>query len=338
MGFGATVHLPAFHSLPGVEVIAIAGRSEVVSEVAAKHGISKTVADWEELLSCELDAVSFALPPMENELACRAALTRKIPVLSEKPIATSAAAAASLANLAEGVVAAVDFQFAELEPFRKLKMLLDTRRLGSVRHVQVTWMLQSFAHKTRLWTWKTDRARSGGATTLLGSHLFFLLEWLLGEIQSMQARASCAVTSGFTPEGARPADDRVDLWLEFAIGATGTATYGNAFPSGPGHRWEIYCDEGMIILENPGTDYMAGFTLSTVVEGRRQVECTNPPLPGEDGRLNPFRALAARFTDAVRTNGKATPDFLAAARVQHLMENAQLREPQTNTGSSNDSR
>jgi predicted dehydrogenase len=321
LGFGSAVHLPALLAMPDVRVAAIAGRRpDAARAVAARFGIAEVAGSWESLLDHDLDAVTFALPPDENERACEAALRKGVAVLSEKPLAASAAAAARLKGLAAGTTNGVDFQFAELEAFRRFASVIHSRELGAVRRVQVTWLLESYAQRSRVWSWKTDRQRSGGVTTLLGSHLFYLAEWLFGEIGELTSRTSMEATAGFAPHGGEPADDTVDLWALHASGTMLSATYGNAAPAGPGHRWECVCDEGTITLHNPSSDYMAGFELTVRTRTGTSVEFRDAPAPNVDGRLAPFARLASRFVAAVKARGAMQPDFAAAARVQELME------------------
>lgn len=298
--------------------------------LAARFGVATVADSWRTLLDHDLDAVTFALPPGENELACAAAAGKGIAVLSEKPLARSAEAARRLQALASGIPNAVDFQFAELEAFRRLSALLASKELGELRHVQITWLVESYAQRQGAWSWKTDRRRGGGVTGALGSHLFYLLEWLLGEIVELRARTSCAATARFTPEGGQPAEDRIDLWTSHAGGVTSTSTCGNAAPAGPGHRWECICEHGTITLQNRTTDYMAGFELVVGTRAGHRVDFRDSPMPGVDGRVAPFRSLAQRFATAVRTGGRTHPDFAAGARVQELME--QVLDPADRPG------
>ena len=319
--FGSAVHVPALLSLPDVKIAAIASRRpDAVRSAAERFGVPAVADSWRSLLDHELDAVTFALPPEENELACAAAAAKGIAVLSEKPLARSAEAARRLQALAAGVPNAVDFQFAELEAFRHLSSLLAAEELGALRHVQVAWLVESYAQRHRTWSWKTDRQRGGGVIGALGSHLFYLLEWLLGEIVELRARTSCAATARFAPQGTEPAEDRVDLWAVHAGGVASTATISNAAPAGPGHRWDCICERGTITLQNTSSDYMAGFELIVRTGDGQRVVFRDDPVPGVDGRLAPFRSLALRFAAAVRSGGRTHPDFAAGARVQELME------------------
>ena len=56
VGFGATVHIPAFQS-EDLDVVAVcARREERATEAAQRFGISKTFTDYRKMLSIVLDA------------------------------------------------------------------------------------------------------------------------------------------------------------------------------------------------------------------------------------------------------------------------------------------
>jgi predicted dehydrogenase len=321
LGFGASVHVPGLRAIPGTEVVAIAGRDlEKASKVAASLAIPKAFDSVDALLEERLDAVTFALPPKENERACRLALSKRLPVLSEKPLACSVEAALELSRMAEGIPTAVDFQFSELECFQRLKERISGRALGKVSHVHITWMVESYAHKHRKWSWKTDALQCGGVTTLLGSHLLFLLEWIFGPIEAIDARVSRESTRGFAPVGEMPADDLVDLWARHTSGVPVTATYSNACPGGIGHRWEVVCEDGVFVLFNGGSDYMKGFRLVMRTKTNKQVLVADDGQSENDGRIEPFTALARRFFAESRLTTNSFVDFSAAAKVQRLMD------------------
>lgn len=314
LGFGAAIHAPALVRLPGVELVGIAGSSRArAAPVAAGLGIENACGSVEEILELGLDAITLALPPSQVVAAVRAALDRGVAVLCEKPLGTDVREAAELVALAAGRVTAMDFQFAELKTFDRLKQIADSGVLGQPRHVQVVWLTESWAHRNKAWSWKTDAARGGGATTLLGSHLFFLAEWLLGRVVSVSARIGAAATTAFAPPGARPADDLVHCRMEYPSGAVFAATFGNANPGTTVHRWTVVFDGGTVTVENLMSDYMAGFGLTVsggVLDGERLAETSSEG----DGRLQPFSRLAGRFMDAVRSGRPMYPDLAVGTR------------------------
>ena len=328
LGFGARIHVPAFKSLLGVHVAAIVGTDkERAQGVANKYNIDVGCGSLEDFFSQNLNAVTLALPPKQNEIAARMALERGIPVLAEKPLASSAGAAKQLSELAKGKLAMIDFHFAELAPFQKLKELIETRKYGAVRHAQIIWLVESLAQMNRKWSWKTDIEQCGGVNSMLGSHLFYLIEWLLGPIQKMFATMSSKATATFAPIGSHPAEDGLFLLLDLSDGVKLSATVSNASPCGIGQRWEIVFDGGTAVLYNPRLDYMTNFTLTMRTHNGEEILTTKEPLSGEDDRSS-FHMLARRFIDAVRSHSLASPDFTAGARVQSLMESSYISHKQ----------
>ena len=261
LGFAVDVHLPAFRSIPGIEVVALLGqRPERAEEANRRTGlpVDVNVSTW---LDRDLDAVSVAVPPQAVAPVVSAVLQRKLPVLCEKPLGVSSTEAQTLAAQAEGIVTALDFQFADLDCFRSLKAAIDEGVLGTIRHVSVTWLTNSYTHRAGLWSWKTDRGRAGGVLTLLGTHLLYLAEWLLGPATELAARLDAHAAAPRRPVDAAAADDLLVLATQHANGAVLAATVSNASPGVSVHRWIVVGDRASAIVENETRDYMAGFTL-----------------------------------------------------------------------------
>jgi predicted dehydrogenase len=325
-GFGAAIHLPALQSLPGVAVAAIAGsRPDKTAEIARKHGVALACRGIEELVAQDLDAVTLALPPALAERAAGLALDRGLAILAEKPLADSAEAAEMLARRAAAQTAMVDFEFAELPAFRALRNVIAGGELGRIERIDVTWLTQSYAHRHRIWSWKTDRARKGGVVPLLGTHVLFLLEWLVGPVAITGAREGNAATQSFAPAGDVAAADSVAWHGRTQAGATIAVELCNATSGSPHHRWEIVGDSGRAVLASTTHDTVAGFQLSVSLAGKPVRELPRDPIAPGDSRLPPFRTLAARFVAAVRAGTPCQPDFAAGARVQRLVAEIDAR-------------
>ncbi|MBI1207573.1 MAG: hypothetical protein GC191_09840 [Azospirillum sp.] len=321
LGFGRAVHLPALQALPGVEIAGVFGRNPVrVAAAAAAAGVPG-FTDLDGWLEASRDGVTVALPPDVGAPVVAAALQRGRAVLAEKPLAASLATAAQLVALADGRTTAMDFQFAELESFGRLKAELAGAVMGPVRHVHLLWLTHSYAQRSRQWSWKTDAERCGGALSMLGSHALFLAEWLFGAVTGVHCRTDPRWSGSFAPDdGARPADDLVHLHLELASGACLSAVIGSANPGMSRHTWTVVCDGGSYVLDNTSRDYMSGFTLeSRAADDRVTALAADPPLPGVDGRLVAFGRLATRFAAAIRDRVPCAPDFAAGHRVQALI-------------------
>jgi predicted dehydrogenase len=318
LGFGAAVHVPALQALSNVEVVGVAGRNAERTQVAAKKlGVAHATASVHELLDLGLDAITLALPPDQVAAAARAALSRGVAVLCEKPLGLYKEEALELAQLAHGHVTAMDFIFSELDTFIRLKEIVDSGSLGVVRHAHVLWLTESWAHRSRNWSWKTDATQGGGAGTLFGMHLYFLAEWLFGPASSVIAHASRSNCADFAPIGAHPAEDLIHCATQHESGTSWAATFGNANPGLSVHRWTVVFDLGHVVLENIGRDYTDGFVLNVHPICKAPSQHFESKIKG-DGRLIPFGRLAKRFINGVRFVTPVFPDFAAGARVQQF--------------------
>jgi predicted dehydrogenase len=326
LGFGAAVQLPVFRRMSDVALVAVAARRrEKAAEVAAQYGIPRACAGLEALFEEELDAVSLALPPAETERAARLALARGLAILAEKPLAPDATGAERLAEAAKGRTAVVDFQLGDAPGFIALGAALADGTIGALRAASATWLHHSFAHRERRWGWKLAAAEHGGALAMLGTHLLFLVERLLGRIAALQATLDDAATRALAPTGITPAEDLAMVTARLQSGTPVQLTIGNAAAGISRHSWRIVGEKGSLLLENEGPSTTAGFALTLLQPGRAPTLLfRDPPAPPGDDRQPAFRQLAERFVAAARRHESCTPDFAVGARVQRLVDAVRL--------------
>jgi predicted dehydrogenase len=115
--------------------------------------------------------------------------------------------------------------------------------------------------------------------------------------------------------------------IEFAAGQLASLSMSCASYLGSGHRIEFYGEDGTLVLDNSGGDYMRGFRL---FYGKRPAAALTPipvddPIDAQypDGRIAPVSRLARRFFDAIEGGAPVRPDFAAGYRVQQLIDAAQ---------------
>lgn len=319
LGFGATVHLPGFRSLADVEVVAIAGKSAAnAKRVADSNGIAFGVGGYEQLLGVHPDAVSIALPPKENAAAAEFFLKHGVPILCEKPIAGDMASAKRLADLSRQITHAVNFQFAELPAFCTARSAIQNGRIGRVRHIQTTWLVESYANRHQTQTWKRDSESAGGVLSLFASHVFYLVGWLVNPISTVSARLS---TEGeMWMNGNILSPDTCQCWAELENEAIFSLTVSNAAPEMHIHRWEIIGESGSIVIENKSKDYMSGFTLTIFDRQGTHLIDTGQVSGNKDGRIYAFASLASRFISSVRANTHTYPTLIDGYRVQREID------------------
>jgi predicted dehydrogenase len=320
LGFGLSVHLPALRQIDGVEVAALLGHDPDRVKCAQERTGIPAHTDLDAFLSQDLRAVTVAVPPDEAVQIVSAALERGLPVLCEKPLGPNSQIARVLAKRAARVPCAVDFEFADLVTFRALQHAVAEGSIGRIRHVAVVWLSQSRAHRGGGWSWKTDADR-GGILPLFAAHLLYMLELLLGPAEQVSARLDNDATAKLVPQrAARAAADTVVVSMAHRGGGLSSLLVGNASPGLSVHRWTIGGEAGGAVLDNPGGDPVSGFTLDVFGGNSALLSRIHEPAADGDGRIPPFRRLAARFVEAVRTDGRCSPDFNDGARVAALLD------------------
>jgi len=323
LGFGCAVHLPVFYAMENVSVVAVMGtnKSKVKSKIANYKGII-ACSTINEVLEQKPDIVSVAIPPAEAVSVLKPLLQLRIPVLTEKPLALSLNDAENLNHQAEGLLNAVDYQFAELDCFQLLSERLNENIAGNLRHVHIDWMVESYAQRHNKVSWKTV-GESGGVMPLMVTHSLYLIEWLFGITKSIKGNMVCTSKKRWTLNESKIPADLVHLEMSLPNKAPLTATIGNANPGMNIHRWTIVCENGSYILENTNTDYMAGFTLNYFTQERPEngeVLIEEPREKDQDARMSAFRRLAKRFVNAYKDDHLIRPDFNDGLRVQVLCE------------------
>jgi len=319
--YGRAVQLPAFRADSRCRVVALAGSDAArTAELARQSEIPDAHGEWTEMIGrSDIDAVAIAVPPRLQPVIAVAALKSGKAVFVEKPMATDLEGAAAMVRETGGLANAMDFNFTEVMAFRRAKTLLDGGAIGRLRNLAVTWHVENASTRLRLKNWKTSAGDGGGALGNFVSHSLHYLEWFGGPIAGLSARLS-----GLPDDPAF--ETNAVLSVAFASGASGTLSMSSACFAGSGHRLEFYGDDGALVLSNPTTDYMRGFTLQLARRPNAAlapVALDDDPLDRQfpaDGRIAPVARLASRFIDAIEQKRPASPGFAEGYRVQELLE------------------
>lgn len=240
------LYLPAFRRLERrIEVVACASRGQSSAEEFAQlAGIPKVAASAAELFALpEVEAVLVSLPIDAQPEQVLAALRAGKPVLSEKPVGPSVAAARRLVEQAAELpvpwLVAENYAFSPT--LHRVLGWLQAGRLGALRVASVRQILTMDASNPYFHTaWRKSPRFVGGFVVDGGVHLAHWLRRCCGTPRTVRA-----VTAAFDPE--KPPLDSAVAAIEFESGvlASFTSCY-SARASGP--ALELFGSEGMARL------------------------------------------------------------------------------------------
>lgn len=322
-GFGQQVHVPAFRKVPNCRVQVIcASRLERAQSTAHKLEIPRSTNNWREIIDDpEIHAVTLAVPPsVQGEIALAAVRAGKH-VFCEKPLALNSGQAQQIVAAAEkaGVVHAMDFIFPEIAAWQKAKEIIEKSTFGPIRHIALTWRVETYSYGAGAHSlnWKKKASEGGGTLNNFVSHTVYYLEWLFGRVSKVAAH--------FGPSDGE-VEARVDAWVEFVAGFPGTVSVAADSFLGPGHKLEVYCDDGALVLHNPTSDYGRGFRVFTA--RRPAKELLPVTVSGDDnqpdGRIYPVSKIATRFIAAIKSGGSIRPGLNEGLRAQVLLDALRL--------------
>ncbi|GAA4189751.1 Gfo/Idh/MocA family oxidoreductase [Microbacterium oryzae] len=202
IGWAGQQHMAAYAAAADVELVAIAGKEEAIrAELAATYGVSRTYADWEEMIAHgDLDVVSVAVPTFLHAPITIAALGTGAHVLCEKPIARTGAEGQAMVDAARaaGRILEITFNHRRRGDIEAIRAAVEDGTIGRPYHARAIWLRR--AGIPALGSWFTNAEMSGGGPLVdLGVHV---LDWTLHLMGEPRVTAVSAVThSELGPRG-----------------------------------------------------------------------------------------------------------------------------------------
>ena len=182
---------PAYAQVEGFKIEAVMRRNlELAKDYAKRHQIENYYNDADKLINdSNIDAVYIATPPDTHcYYALKVAEAGKICCI-EKPMAPSyeECVAINEAFNTKNLPLYVAYYRRSLPRFEKVKMLLESKQIGAVRHIH--WTFYKHANdidKSKTYNWRTDENIAfGGYFDDLASHGLDLFTHLLGNIKEV---------------------------------------------------------------------------------------------------------------------------------------------------------
>ena len=318
-GYANKVLVPAIKSDGRCEIVAVSARSASSTEkMAAEHSV-QGVAGWRDLVANpEIDILVVAVPPPSQPEILIAAAERGKAIFCEKSLGTTSAQSAQLLEIIEdkSLPNAIDFEFMQIDVWKKTRELLNEGKIGSLRGVEISWAVEYAANHPDAdgESWKVDVLRGGGVLNNFVSHCFYHIESMFPRIQTMICELG--------------ADEKS---AHFHIKLTGQINlslnmYSNTF-AGCGHRFNIYGSDGSLSLYNSSADYMKGFILDCRYrDGHKDQFLSDLTTDSvRDGRIPLVASLFSNLIDEIEKSGSFSgPTIKDGDRVERLLDAARV--------------
>ena len=188
-GWAEGMYVSALASDPRVQIVGVAARNQArLDELSAKWNIANIYTDAHALIASDVDGVIIATPDSAHLEYATAALAAGKHVLCEKPMALDAHQTQTMLDSARsaGLVNMVMFTFRFLPVLQRLRQQVAT--LGQITDARFEFR-QGYARNNDYF-WRLDPAHGTGVVGDLGSHLFDLAAWMLGDFKILGANTN----------------------------------------------------------------------------------------------------------------------------------------------------
>ena len=236
------------------ELVAIADPAPAAAVAAERAGTAYFAHHAAMLDAVNPDAVIVAVPNNLHEAAALACIERRIPVLVEKPLAETIAAAARIVAAAEAsnVPVLVGHHRRHSPDMRTTRKLVRDGSLGDMVAASGMWM----AKKPDDYFNAEWRRKPGGGPFLINLiHEIDCLRYVLGDVDTVQALATNSVR-GFAVE------DTAALVMQFRSGTLATFVISDAVPSP--WFWDVASGQGAYFPYDHGNCFFFGGTRASL--------------------------------------------------------------------------
>ena len=299
-----------------------AAQSAVDFGIAAErsYGSFAAMAKAEASRSDGIDAVAIVTPNHLHAPVATAFLRAGIPVICDKPLASTVEDAEALVRLVTetGLPFILTQTYTGYPMVREARALVAAGRIGRVRHVQVEYLQDWLAEPVerggqKQAAWRTDPAQSGvgGCIADIGTHAFNLATFVTGLVPHALLADLTAFGSG------RVLDDNAAVLLRFEGGAKGMIWASQVAPGAKnGLRLRVVGEAGGLLWdqEHPEELELTPIGQPTRILRRGGDGVETPyrlPAGHPEGYLEAFGTLYAeaagivrRFREKVDSDGK----------------------------------
>ncbi len=238
--FAEVCHVPGLQSHPRAEVVALCGRDFARTRaLAERFHVPDVCTDYQELCARkDLDAVTIATPNVCHAGQAQAAFAAGKHVFCEKPLGMTVREVGEMLRVAEGShkVHQVAFTYRYLYGVQELKRRVLQGDVGAPYYVRVKHESWEGLHPDARVGFREKLDLGGGGVLYdVGSHLFDVVRFVLGPIQSVLGDMTLVPRERIDPKtGALAAvetDDVVSAWFSCKNGVRGHLFASRATPS-----------------------------------------------------------------------------------------------------------
>lgn len=328
----ANTHARAFKAIDGVDIVACADLdAEAAQTFAAEHSIPQVYGSLDDALAAGgFDAAANVTPDGAHYATTMQLLQDRCHVFCEKPLATNFGHAAAMTDAAKGagLIGGVNLTYRNVSAIQKAQEIVASGEIGDLRHIEASylqsWLTQpawgDWATESQ-WLWRLSTAH--GSMGVLGDVGVHILDFATFACGADVAAITCQLKTFDKAANNQIGDYKLDandsfsMTAELSNGATGVV-HASRFASGHLNdlNLKLFGTQGGLEVSNQGE-------LGTLrmCSGDNMLTARWHDVP-----LEPVKSTYQRFAEAVMTGAPMQPDFEVAAKLQSVIDAAQIAD------------
>ncbi len=242
-------HANPIISCPEANLVAVCDINEEKARAVAEKYNCRFYTDYKEMLDqADIDVVHICTPHYVHAPMAVDAMRKGKHVLTEKPMAMTPEEAREMIRVSEETerVLGVCFQNRYNATSVKIKELLESGKAGRILGAKafVTWHRDEKYYTESGWrgTWETE---GGGVLINQAIHTLDLLQWFLGDIESIHANVDTRLLKGVIA-----VEDTAEATIRYRNGASALFYATNCYPANSPVEIEIICENATIKLSD----------------------------------------------------------------------------------------
>ena len=290
--FGIKGYLPAINKIKSIKLKIICSRNiKKLKNIDLSNVTAET--DWKKIFKRNIKLIILAVPPKLQEKIIAYNLKYKKKIILEKPISSSYFKSKKLVDQIKKkkIKVEVNLTYLNHDLFKKLKYLIDEKKLGSINSFKISWNFVSYDLNQKIKSWKTDEKQGGGIKNIFLTHIFSYCQFFFGELSVKDI-----VIKNINFKGLK-FKNQISFGIIGQKCSNGKVLIGTKERGPQSHKIEIKFENGDVQLFTKSKDWTKGFVLN--INNKKNNKITNYKSMNNilfnDGRSQQIYAMIKSF-------------------------------------------
>jgi len=336
-------NIPLFYD-PAPAKLRLVGVADVIPEraqqAAEMGGFEFGTTDWRDLIARDdIDVISICSPNSQHADQILAAIAAGKHIYCDKPLVVTPEDIARVEAALKDYrgVGQVALQYHFFPATLRAKQLIDEGFIGNVIGFRGAYLHSGSVDAKKPMGWKQLKSEGGGVLQDLGSHIFELLDYLIGPISEVMTETRILYPERPNGKGEIvpvEADDQMLMMAKLANGAVGVLEASKiATGTEDELRFEIHGDKGALRFNNMDLNYLEAYDLrdpeepfggdrgwKKIATVRKYGKNAQFPVPKFSiGWIRGHMHCLYSFLDAVVNNKPTCPSLMRGLQIQRML-------------------